>query len=113
MVTTADSQIKGQSMIQCVIQTVGTQQQSSNITKDGVYLYNPNCFFWGESYDTGIQGTLVSVLQQNLTVPVEITDPQIELFLPKGTVVGTISTIDPLLHQSNDSYQPKKKRIRS
>ena len=97
VVTTADSQIKGQSMIQCVIQTVGTQQQSSNITKDGVYLYNPNCFFWGESYDTDIQGALVSVLQQNLTVPVEITDPQIELFLPKGTVVGTISTIDPLL----------------
>ena len=97
VVTTADSQIKGQSMIQCVIQTVGTQQQSSNITKDGVYLYNPNCFFWGESYDTDIQGALVNVLQQNLTVPVEITDPQIELFLPEGTVVGTISTIDPLL----------------
>ena len=97
VVTTADSQIKSQSMIQCVIQTVGTQQQSSNITKDGVYLYNPNCFFWGESSDTDIQGALVSVLQQNLTVPVEITDPQIELFLPKRTVVGTISIIDPLL----------------
>ena len=27
----------------------------------------------------------------------EITDPQIELFLPKGTVIGAISTIDPLL----------------
>ena len=61
VVTTADSQIKGQSMIQCVIQTVGTQQQSSNITRDGVYLYNPNCFFWGESSDTDIQGALVSV----------------------------------------------------
>ena len=110
-ITTADKiLVKGPQWIKTNVHQVG--RQSNKPVMNGIYLYHRHYDFWSPSdkENSNITGHLVHVKDSRMSVPFSITDPRLELYLPAGTVIGSLKTTDILVNAITKTLTHNEKR---
>ena len=111
LIVTADKMlVKGPQWIKATVHQL--EKYSANPVQDGFCLYQPNYDFWSPSdkENLDITGHLVYVKNSIISLPISISDPQIELYLLANTVLGSLQTTDILVSSISNKLTNCEKR---
>ena len=80
--------------------------------RDELYVYKPNGFLWNIQEEEEIPLAIVQVYNSTLPVPINVKDPQIQLYLPTGFTLGSLYNIDHLVNTILKKLSPEEKKLK-